>query len=169
MGNPARTGPPYRPDLHPVPGSESRRPDWPSNRDRAAGPPERPLLRTMFGAHLRRTRRGQGRTLGDVARAARVSLPYLSEVERGRKEASSEVLAAICDALGISLADLLIDAGTELVAWQLAAPPALRLGAAGQHGTGQHGPGQQGPASTGPARPAACSRPSRSRAPVTRS
>jgi transcriptional regulator with XRE-family HTH domain len=72
------------------------------------GPPERqPLLRTMFGEVLRRKRLEQGRTLADVARAAKVSMPYLSELERGRKEASSEILAAICAALGIDVADLL--------------------------------------------------------------
>jgi transcriptional regulator with XRE-family HTH domain len=63
---------------------------------------------------LRRTRREQGRSLADVARAARVSVPYLSEVERGRKEASSEVLAAICDALRIGLSDLLAGTVREL-------------------------------------------------------
>jgi transcriptional regulator with XRE-family HTH domain len=75
----------------------------------------RPLLRTMLGDVLRRTRLEQGRTLADVARSARVSMPYLSEVERGRKEASSEVLAAICDALRIELADLLAATGRDLV------------------------------------------------------
>jgi len=75
----------------------------------------RPLLRTMLGEVLRRTRLEQGRTLADVARSARVSMPYLSEVERGRKEASSEVLAAICDALRIDLADLLAATGRDLV------------------------------------------------------
>jgi transcriptional regulator with XRE-family HTH domain len=74
----------------------------------------RPLLRTMLGDVLRRTRLEQGRTLADVARAARVSMPYLSEVERGRKEASSEVLAAICDALQLELADLLAVTGRDL-------------------------------------------------------
>src|SRR5215831_13277897 len=74
----------------------------------------RPLLRTMLGEVLRRTRLEQGRTLSDVAEAARVSMPYLSEVERGRKEASSEVLAAVCDALRIDLSDLLADVGREL-------------------------------------------------------
>jgi transcriptional regulator with XRE-family HTH domain len=64
---------------------------------------------------LRRTRLEQGRTLADVARTARVSMPYLSEVERGRKEASSEVLAAICDALRIDLPDLLAEVGRDLV------------------------------------------------------
>ena len=74
----------------------------------------RPLLRTTLGDVLRRTRREQGRTLADVARVARVSMPYLSEVERGRKEASSEVLAAICDSLGIDLSELLAEVGREL-------------------------------------------------------
>jgi len=67
----------------------------------------RPLLRTMIGDALRRARLRQGRTLADVARDAKVSMPYLSELERGRKEGSSEILAAICGALGIDLADLL--------------------------------------------------------------
>ena len=75
----------------------------------------RPLLRTTLGDVLRRTRREQRRTLADVARAAKVSMPYLSEVERGRKEASSEVLGAICDALRIELSDLLAQAGRDLV------------------------------------------------------
>jgi transcriptional regulator with XRE-family HTH domain len=74
----------------------------------------RPLLRTILGDVLRRTRREQRRTLADVARVARVSMPYLSEVERGRKEASSEVLAAICDSLGIDLSELLAEVGREL-------------------------------------------------------
>src|SRR5215471_13584053 len=74
----------------------------------------RPLLRTVIGEVLRRTRLEQGRTLADVARAARVSMPYLSEVERGRKEASSEVLAAVCDALRIDLAEVVTEAGRDL-------------------------------------------------------
>ena len=76
----------------------------------------KPLLRTIIGQALRRSRLEQGRTLADVARAARVSMPYLSEVERGRKEASSEVLAAVCDALRIELADMLTEVGRDLSA-----------------------------------------------------
>jgi Helix-turn-helix domain len=76
----------------------------------------RPLLRTKIGERLRRTRREQGRTLSDVSRASRVSVPYLSEVERGRKEASSEVLAAICDALWIDLSELLAGVARDLAA-----------------------------------------------------
>ncbi len=74
----------------------------------------RPLLRTKIGEALRRIRRAQGRTLAEVSRTARVSMPYLSEVERGRKEASSEILAAICDALRIDLADLLAGVAGDL-------------------------------------------------------
>jgi transcriptional regulator with XRE-family HTH domain len=66
-----------------------------------------PLMRDLIGDLLRRTRTEQGRTLRDVAEDAQVSLPYLSEVERGRKEASSEVLAAIYRSLGLSIVDVL--------------------------------------------------------------
>lgn len=79
-----------------------------------AKPASRPLLRSILGDVLRRTRLEQGRTLADVARAARVSMPYLSELERGLKEGSSEILAAICDALRIDLADLLAQVGSDL-------------------------------------------------------
>jgi len=68
----------------------------------------------MLGDVLRRIRLGQDRTLADVAQAAKVSMQYLSEVERGRKEASSEVLAAICDALETDLPDVLAEVGREL-------------------------------------------------------
>ena len=83
-------------------------------------PPERsaprePLWRDLVGDVLRRERRAQERTLKDVADTARISMPYLSEVERGRKEASSEVLAAAAHALGLSLGDLLARAHGELV------------------------------------------------------
>src|SRR6202451_796216 len=84
--------------LHPLVGSQEE-------RDR----PARPLLRTTLGEVLRRRRLEQGRTLADVARAATVSMQYLSELERGRKEASSEVLAAICDALEAELPDVLAE------------------------------------------------------------
>jgi transcriptional regulator with XRE-family HTH domain len=67
------------------------------------------LLRTQLGNSLRSHRLRQRRTLRDVSGAARVSLGYLSEVERGQKEASSELLASICDALELELADLLLE------------------------------------------------------------
>ncbi|MFZ2178140.1 MAG: helix-turn-helix transcriptional regulator [Rhodococcus sp. (in: high G+C Gram-positive bacteria)] len=72
------------------------------------------LLREAIGDSLRRTRVSQSRTLREVSNSARVSLGYLSEVERGRKEASSELLAAICDALDIPLSDVLVDVSESL-------------------------------------------------------
>jgi transcriptional regulator with XRE-family HTH domain len=72
------------------------------------------LLRDIVGDVLRRERLAQERTLKDVADEARISMPYLSEVERGLKEASSEVLAAASRALGLGLADLLVLAQVEL-------------------------------------------------------
>jgi transcriptional regulator with XRE-family HTH domain len=65
------------------------------------------LLRRVIGDALRGRRQAQHRTLREVSTAANVSLGYLSEIERGQKEASSELLAAICDALGAHLSELL--------------------------------------------------------------
>lgn len=65
------------------------------------------LLRRVLGDTLRGQRLRQRRTLREVSSTARVSLGYLSEIERGQKEASSELLAAICDALGVRLSDVL--------------------------------------------------------------
>jgi transcriptional regulator with XRE-family HTH domain len=78
-------------------------------------PRPEPLWRHLVGAVLRDERRNQGRTLRDVADRAGISVPYLSEVERGRKEASSEILMAAAGALGLGLADLLAR-GHELLA-----------------------------------------------------
>lgn len=73
-----------------------------------------PLLRDLVGEVLRQERLAQDRTLKEVADSARISFGYLSELERGRKEASSEVLASAAHALGIGLADVLGRAGAEL-------------------------------------------------------
>jgi transcriptional regulator with XRE-family HTH domain len=67
------------------------------------------LLRRELGTALRRHREDQHRTLREVAADAGVSLGYLSEVERGVKEASSELLAAICRALAVSLPEILVE------------------------------------------------------------
>lgn len=72
------------------------------------------LLREVVGDVLRRARTNQGRTLREVSDSARVSLGYLSEVERGRKEASSELLNAICGALEVPLSRVLTDAGERM-------------------------------------------------------
>jgi transcriptional regulator with XRE-family HTH domain len=97
------------------------------------GRQRRPLLRTVLGAVLRRNRLEQGRTLAEVARAARVSTPYLSELERGRKEASSEVLAALCEALRIDLSDVLTEAGLGLAADRVVLGQRESLPSAHQH------------------------------------
>ena len=65
------------------------------------------LLRRLLGDVLRRQRQRQGRTLREVSASARVSLGYLSEVERGQKEASSELLSALCNALEVRLSEVL--------------------------------------------------------------
>ena len=72
------------------------------------------LLRRLLGDVLRERRREQGRTLREVSSAARVSLGYLSEVERGQKEASSELLGSICDALDVPMSELLREVSDNL-------------------------------------------------------
>ncbi|MDO4610818.1 helix-turn-helix domain-containing protein [Corynebacterium sp.] len=69
-----------------------------------------PLLREALGETLRDVRTRGGMTLRDAADAAAVSPGYLSELERGRKEVSSELLAAVCHALGVTVADLIMEA-----------------------------------------------------------
>lgn len=108
--------------LHPVGAGQGRR-DQPS----------RPLLRTTLGDVLRRTRQDQRRTLAEVSRTARVSMQYLSELERGRKEASSEVLAAVCDALGLDLPDLLSEVGRRLAEDRARRATVIRLRSIGEH------------------------------------
>lgn len=72
------------------------------------------VLREVIGSELRRRRQDQGRTLRDVSSAASVSLGYLSEVERGQKEASSELLSSICEALGTPMSGVLADAARKI-------------------------------------------------------
>ena len=72
------------------------------------------LLRRLLGDVLRERRREQGRTLREVSASARVSLGYLSEVERGQKEASSELLGSICEALDVPLSAVLRDVSDHL-------------------------------------------------------
>ncbi len=72
------------------------------------------LLRRVIGDALRALRQGQHRTLREVSTAANVSLGYLSEIERGQKEASSELLAAICEALGARLSEVLGEVSSTL-------------------------------------------------------
>ena len=82
------------------------------------------VLRQEIGDVLRDVRQRQGRTLREVSHNARVSLGYLSEVERGQKEASSELLASICSALEVPLSLMLREVSDRLaIAEGVAVPP----------------------------------------------
>lgn len=72
------------------------------------------LVRRLLGDVLRQLRLERGQTLREVSAAARVSLGYISEIERGQKEASSECLAAICGALGVPLSVVLAEVSGEI-------------------------------------------------------
>ncbi|WP_322479845.1 helix-turn-helix transcriptional regulator [Nesterenkonia sp. HG001] len=75
---------------------------------------QEPLWREVLGARLRRLRKHQGLTLHELAAEAGISPQYLSEIERGRKEPSSEMIAAVSGALGIGLVDLTAEVADEL-------------------------------------------------------
>ncbi|WP_345480881.1 helix-turn-helix transcriptional regulator [Amnibacterium soli] len=87
------------PQLPPAPAGPRR----PAPRDAA---PVEPLWRHMLGDRLRKLRHDRGETLGETAARAGVSPQYLSEMERGAKEPSSEMIAAVAGALGVTLLDL---------------------------------------------------------------
>ena len=84
------------------------------------------LFRRMLGDVLRDQRVRRGMTLREVAAEARVSLGYISEIERGQKEASSELLASLCAALGVPLSAVLREV-SDLVALEEAAAGLRRL------------------------------------------
>lgn len=85
------------------------------------------LLRQEIGDVLRERRRQQSRTLREVSARARVSLGYLSEVERGQKEASSELLASICDALEFPLSRVLSQVSERVADAERVNPPVASL------------------------------------------
>lgn len=78
------------------------------------------LIRKVMGETLRELRVNAGMTLREVSMASMVSLGYLSEIERGHKEASSEVVFSIAQALDVSLSDLMITISTKLAALESA-------------------------------------------------
>ena len=87
------------------------------------------LLRRELGDVLREQRQSQGRTLREVSAAASVSLGYLSEIERGEKEASSELLYAVCAALHLPLSEVLEAVSGRVAETEaLTAPVSLPLG-----------------------------------------
>jgi transcriptional regulator with XRE-family HTH domain len=104
------------------------------------------LLRQLLGDVLRRLRLRQGRTLREVSASARVSLGYLSEVERGQKEASSELLAAICGALGTPLSQVFREVSDNFALAELQNEPVLAM---------PREPGLRVPAKAGPSLPSA--------------
>jgi transcriptional regulator with XRE-family HTH domain len=85
------------------------------------------LLRRLLGDVLRQRRQRQGRTLREVSADARVSLGYLSEVERGQKEASSELLAAICTALEAPLSEVLREVSDSMALAESVATEPIRI------------------------------------------
>ena len=85
------------------------------------------LLRQLLGDVLRRLRLRQGRTLREVSASARVSLGYLSEVERGQKEASSELLAAICGALNTPLSQVFREVSDNFALAELQNEPVFSI------------------------------------------
>jgi len=118
------------------------------------------LLRHLLGDALRRLRLRQGRTLREVSATARVSLGYLSEVERGQKEASSELLASICDALGAPLSQVLREVSDSFALAELQNEPAFAVPmepALARQGGAESGDGKE-PVPAGQAGPAASHR-----------
>lgn len=91
-------------------------PDDEAGKDRTRPPKVRePLWRDALGDRLRGVRHERGETLTDVAGRAGVSPQYLSEVERGLKEPSSEMIAAIGGALDLTLVDLTLSVAESLI------------------------------------------------------
>lgn len=90
----------------------------PRQRTGRGAPPD-PLLRHLQGDVLRRARHQRGLTLAELARRSGISLAYLSEIERGHKEASSEILSDVCGALGLGLDDVLLACVRDLRALRM--------------------------------------------------
>ncbi|MDF1602570.1 helix-turn-helix transcriptional regulator [Nocardioides sp. YIM 152315] len=98
---------------------------FPPRPEPARTPEPEPLWREAVGHELREERRTSGRTLADVAGTAGVSTQYLSEVERGLKEPSSEVLGAVTGALGLRLVDLTTRVSRRLSSGTVTGPVCL--------------------------------------------
>jgi transcriptional regulator with XRE-family HTH domain len=102
------------------------------------------IFRRLLGEVLRAQRMRQGRTLRQVSADARVSLGYISEIERGQKEASSELLASLCAALDVPLSEILSEVSDAVALEEAALAMQLELDTAGlPHALGprpDHGP-----------------------------
>lgn len=90
--------------------------------------PQEPLWREVLGRRLRALRQEQHETLAETAARAGISPQYLSEIERGRKEPSSEMIAALAGALGTTLIGLTEQVAGDLRRQQALAPRAGRTG-----------------------------------------
>lgn len=88
-------------------------------------PHAEPLWREAVGEQLRAERLRQERTLVDVAGRAGISTQYLSEIERGRKEPSSEILGAVAGALGLRVAELAGRVSRTLAVIAIPPPPPM--------------------------------------------
>ncbi|SDS90452.1 helix-turn-helix domain-containing protein [Microlunatus soli] len=145
MTEPAPMSEPTRDDAETRPAADRATGDVvplrrPARRDDRQQREPEPLLRDVLGRVIRRARQQQRRTLADVAEVAGVSIPYLSEIERGRKEPSSEMLGAVCRALDLDLVDLLSNSYIELIGQRVEAPrPRVLRGRSIGRSTG-HGP-----------------------------
>jgi transcriptional regulator with XRE-family HTH domain len=124
-----------------------------------------PLWREVLGTRLRSLRTDRDETLAQTAERAGLSPQYLSEIERGRKEASSEMIAALAGALGVTVADLMAGSADDLrriAGTVLAAGPAITRTAAGDSATGSRATGSRatGSRATGSRATRAAQRPS---------
>lgn len=101
------------------------------NRPQPGAPDTEPLLREALGSTLREFRTQTGFSLRQLSSLANVSPGYLSELERGRKEVSSELLASVCHAMNVSVASVMIEAASMMAldsaAAELAAGMATRV------------------------------------------
>ncbi len=113
------------PPIYDVRMAETVRPLMPADETPTESrPPAEPLWRDALGGRLREQRRERGETLVETARRAGVSPQYLSEMERGVKEPSSEMIAAVAGALDMTLADLTLAVATSLLAVPAGRAPA---------------------------------------------
>ncbi|MGH3178766.1 MAG: helix-turn-helix domain-containing protein [Streptosporangiaceae bacterium] len=110
--------------------------------------PQEPLWREALGRRLRVLRQEQQETLSETAARAGISPQYLSEIERGRKEPSSEMIAALAGALGTTLIDLTEQVAGDLRRQMSLVPRASRT----RPGRARPGPTRRGPTRPGPTR-----------------
>lgn len=95
-------------------------------------PHSEPLLREALGATMKEFRSQSGFTLRELAKMANISPGYLSELERGRKEVSSELLASVCHAMGVSVASVILESADMMALDAAAAQLAETMGNEGR-------------------------------------